>query len=102
MAAREPRLLSPTVLLLKLLRTPQLAQSQTPLLLLPTVIRLLGDPHLPGHLRHRYPMLSLLQCESNLLLLKLLPIGTILLPRHLDYARKVTYPVDQFLRGSSN
>ena len=93
-------LLQLPVLLFKLLQTPQFAHAQATILLL-AVIGLLRDPHLPDHFGYRCPMLSLFQSKGNLLLRKFILHGIIPPPQSFYYARKLTYPLDQFSGGRS-
>jgi hypothetical protein len=64
--------LQPRVLFLQLLHLPELIDLQPTVLLLPTVKRLFGNPHLADQLHNRYLQFRLLQDRYDLLYSKTL------------------------------
>jgi hypothetical protein len=94
-------LLQAGVLILKLLELPDLIGLQTRVLLLPTVKRLLGNPHLAGHIGHGHPELRLLQHHHNLRDRKPFPLHGKLLDPKGQFAGKLSLPMVRFPHSGS-
>ena len=83
------------VLVLELLQPPQLTHAEPAIELLPTIERLLRDPHPTDHLGHRRPRLRLLQRIGNLFLGVPGLLHGMLLDHGVHDAGKLTLKMDE-------
>jgi hypothetical protein len=83
------------ILSFQILQAPDLVHFQTRVPLLPSIERLLGNPHLADQLRHRPSHLSLLQRPDHLFHRRSLPLHGKTSSPTPGFCRELTFKVDQ-------